>query len=73
MSAARQRQADRVVQEISEWLAASPGERSISLRETLEGRWEAVITESRRAGGATALDALAQVATTAAVENEETK
>jgi len=70
VSAARQRQADRVVQTISEWLAASPDERSISLRQVLGGRWEAVLTEARRAGGATALDALAQVATTAAVENE---
>jgi hypothetical protein len=70
VSAARKQQADRIVQTIERWLSASPGERSISLRETLEGCWEAVMTESRRAGGVTAMDALGQVATVAGVESE---
>jgi hypothetical protein len=70
VSAARKQQADRIVATIERWLSASPGERSISLRETLDG-WEAVMTESRKCGGKDAIDALAQISVVASVENEE--
>lgn len=66
----REQQAARVVEALSAWLQAAPGERSCSLRETVEG-WEAELHETRKARGSSALDALAQVATAAAVESEE--
>jgi len=69
MTRLRQAQADRVVQALSAWISASPGERSCSIRETSDG-WEAELLEKRKARGSSALDALAQVAVVASVEVE---
>lgn len=69
MSAARKEQADRVVAALSSWIQAAHGERSCTLRETPEG-WEAELHEKRKARGSSALDALSQVATAAAMESE---
>lgn len=65
----REAQAERVVSVLEGWLSVSPAERSVTLRETDSG-WEAVLTEARKARGTTALDALAQVSTAAAMETE---
>jgi hypothetical protein len=70
MSAARREQAHKVVEALGAWISASPDQRSIDLKETPEGTWEATLQENRRARGSTALDALSQVATAAAMESE---
>lgn len=62
-------QADRIVKVLADWIHASPGRR-VDLEKTPEG-WRATLEESRSAHGATALDALAQVATVAEVETSE--
>lgn len=70
MSAARKEQADRVVETLSKWIAASPGDRTIALTETSDG-WKATMQETRTCSGSSALDALAQCAVVASVETEE--
>lgn len=66
MNRTRATQAQRIVDTLSAWVSASPGEREVSLRETPDG-WEAELLEKRKARGSTAIDALSQVATAAAV------
>jgi hypothetical protein len=65
----KEAQAKRIVDVLSGWLSASPGERSVTIKETREG-WRATLEETRSANGSTALDALAQVATAAEMETE---
>ena len=60
-------QAQRVVNALSGWLSASPGERTVALRETSDG-WIAEMTETRRCRGGSALDALSQIASVALAE-----
>jgi hypothetical protein len=62
-------QAHRIVKVLSDWIHASPG-RSAHLAETAEG-WRATLQEARSADGSTPLDALAQVALVAEMENAE--
>ena len=62
-------QAHRIVTILSDWIHASPG-RSAHLTETADG-WKATLQEVRSASGSTPLDALAQVALVAEMENAE--
>lgn len=71
MNALKREQAHRVVECLSKWLSESPGQRSIDLTETDDGKWKATMHESRTAHGASALDALAQISVVASVETEE--
>lgn len=70
MNEMREAQASRVVTVLEGWLSVSPAERSVTLRETSDG-WEAELHETKKARGSTALDALAQVATVAHVQDAE--
>lgn len=72
MSALKREQAHKVVEALSTWLSASPGQRSIDLKETPDG-WRASMQETRTCSGSSALDALSQIAVVAGVENEETR
>lgn len=63
-------QANRVVSAIERWISQSPGERSVTIKETSDG-WQASMHETKTAGGSSALDALTQVAVVCEVESEE--
>jgi hypothetical protein len=62
-------QATRVVNVLARWCEQSPGRRFTLIR-TVDG-WAANLDERRSSTGATAVDALSQIATCAAFEVNE--